>query len=389
LSFTLVDSSWKKVFERELATDHNSVRIVCPFIKRGTIEKMLAARRPKKIQVITRFNLNEFFLGVNDVSALAFLLDLGADIKGIRHLHAKMYLFGSSSAIAGSANLTDRALSRNHEFGFVTNDERIVGECRSYFDRMWREANAIATSRDLEVWRRKLNKFKLRNPKAIENSDLGDYGTDLGIEPDETDVPTLARRLDGRAFVKFLGKGDNRASHSMPVIDEIEGSECHWSVAYPKGRRPKQVDDGATVYLGRLVDAPTDILIFGRAIGRRHRRNLDDASPAEIGRLGWKRKWPHYVRLDDVEFVAGSMSNGVSLDSLMRALGKRSFASTMRNAKKGSGNTNPRKAYRQQPAVELSPEAAAWLDARLTAALQLHGQIPASVLSSFPGPSDS
>lgn len=42
--------------------------------------------------------------------------------------------------IVTSANLTEAALYRNHEFGFLSDDETIVGECRSYFEALWERA---------------------------------------------------------------------------------------------------------------------------------------------------------------------------------------------------------------------------------------------------------
>ena len=47
------------------------------------------------------------------------LLDAGARVRGIRKLHAKLYLFGASRAVITSANLTKSALDSNHEFGLV------------------------------------------------------------------------------------------------------------------------------------------------------------------------------------------------------------------------------------------------------------------------------
>ena len=96
--------------------------------------------------------------------------------------------------------------------------------------------------------------------------------------------------------------------------------------------------------------------IFGRAIGMKHRPGRDDATDEDIALRGWKAKWPRYFRVHHAEFVAGTMSNGVSLNEMMAMLGPNSFRPTQRNAAQVSGNTDPRKAYRQQAAVELSDE---------------------------------
>src|SRR5207248_501713 len=94
----------------------------------------------------------------------------------------------------------------------------------------------------------------------------------------------------------------------------------------------------------------------------------------------WKRKWSRYVRVHHAEFVNGSMRNGVSLNELMNTLKERAFAATQRNASAGTGNTDPRKAYRQQAAVKLTPSGARWVDHRLEAAFRLHGKLTPALL---------
>ena len=71
------------------------------------------------LKVITRFDLNEFAQGVSDIAALRMSIKANARVRGVRNLHAKLYIFGTSRAIITSANLTEAALRRNHEFGTV------------------------------------------------------------------------------------------------------------------------------------------------------------------------------------------------------------------------------------------------------------------------------
>ena len=104
-------------------------------------------------------------------------------------------------------------------------------------------------------------------------------------------------------------------------------------------------------------------------------------------RRPWKEKWPHYVRVHHPEFVTGTLENGVSLAELMDSLGSNAFESTKRNAAKGSGNTNPRKALMQQAAVELSAEGFAWLNVNLEDAFAKFGKLPAAELGQLDQPS--
>ena len=121
MTIRLVDVGWGKELIEALRADASEFKIICPFIKAGALDRLLSTR-PKLIQVITRFNLADFADGVSDLAALRRLLIAGARVRGVRDLHAKLYLFGASRAIITSANLTEAALNRNHEFGMVSQD---------------------------------------------------------------------------------------------------------------------------------------------------------------------------------------------------------------------------------------------------------------------------
>ena len=144
--------------------------------------------------------------------------------------------------------------------------------------------------------------------------------------------------------------------------------------------------DGAIVFIGMFTKDPYDIRIFGRATGMAYKEIGDDATEADIKCREWKKDYPRYIRVHDAEFVDGPMTNGVSLGELMEALGERSFASTKRNAASGEGNVDPKKAYMQQAAVELSPEGLTWLGDRLQSAFETHGKVPRAELSELDQP---
>ena len=187
-------------------------------------------------------------------------------------------------------------------------------------------------------------------------SDLLDHGADAGI------IPAYPPNSPGyfadppQALVKFAGRSNDRSSLSTRTIEEIEGTGSHWAVCYPTTRRPRNVENGAVVFVGRFTRDPDDIVIYGRAIAMKHVPIRDEATPKDIERRRWKQDWSNYIRVHHAEFVAGSLANGVSLNVLMDALGSDSFASTKRNAKLREGNTNPRRSYSQQSAVVLSAE---------------------------------
>lgn len=384
MTFQLVDTGWAQVLADAVATDHSKVRLVCPFIKKGAVERLLSGGTPGSLRVITRFNLDDFARGVSDLAALRLLLASGATIRGVKHLHAKLYLFGNR-AVVTSANLTEAALVRNHEFGFVAENGEIVARCRKYFDDLWSKAGADLTSARLAHWEQTVTAYLAKGASPAQASGLGDEGANAGVAAEPLEFPPVVDESQ-QAFVKFFGESSNRASRSLSLLEEVRRSGSHWACDYPKDKRPRRVEDGAIMFMARLVKDPADILIYGRAIGMRHIEGRDDASAADIALRPWKAIWPHYVRVHHAEFVAGTLANGVSLNALMDALKSDAFLPTQRNAAKGEGNTDPRRAYLQQAAVELTPQALVWVNERLQRAFNQYGTLPAAELATLDWP---
>lgn len=384
MTIRLIDTGWGRELTEGLSADDSELKIICPFIKYGAIEPLLSGQ-PKSIRVITRFNLADFAEGVSDTLALRKLLDSGACVRGVRNLNAKLYLFGTSRAILTSANLTVAALNRNHEFGMVAEDETVIAVCQAYFDDLWGRGGSDLSRDQIDAWEEIVTRYRASGGRSNRGTGLGDFGVNAGI----VDTPPVSLPFvvaDARqAFVKFLGESGNRVPLSFSAIKEIEQAGCHWAVAYPKNKRPRSVTDGAVMFMAKLTDEP-DIRIFGRAIGMKHEPGRDDATPEDISLRPWKAAWPRYIRVHHAEFVAGSMKNGVSLNELMDTLSADSFAPTQRNAERGEGNTDPRRAYRQQAAVELSREGLSWLSERLQAAFDTHGKVSLDTLDNLDWP---
>jgi hypothetical protein len=193
---------------------------------------------------------------------------------------------------------------------------------------------------------------------------------------------------DKQAFVKFFGNNNCRSSLDNAIFEEVKTEGCHWSCNYPKNKHPRNVEDGAVMFMGRLVD-PIDIIIFGKATGWRHVDGRDEASEKEIERRPFKKKWSNYIRVHDPEFVAGKLRNGVSLNRMMDELQSDSFISTQENARKGTGNVKPRRAYMRAPSVALTNEAFAWLNDRLEQSFTRWGKLTPAELATLDWPDDA
>lgn len=381
----LIDDDWARTFDRATAAVSDEVRIVCPFIQRKVVDRLLRKGSPQSLRVITRFCLSDFCEGVSSTAALRVLLGHGAQIRGVKHLHAKMYIFGGRRAIVTSANLTDAALRRNYEVGLVIDDPQSVAKCQRSFEDIWVRGGDDLTLERLEGWEREINGARARGLIVVPPLSLRDEGCNLNKGTD-VNVSTPLVADANQAFVKFWGESTNRVLRDFPVMEEVERAGCHWACTYPKGKRPRQVENGALMYMGRLVRDPADTMIFGRALALEHEPGRDDATRDEQKLRPWKSQWSHYIRVYNGQFLDGTMADGVSLGEMMDALGPDSFASTQRNARTGSGNTNPRNAYRQQPAVRLSRKGQRWIDRRLQAAFDRYGMIPTSELATLDWP---
>jgi hypothetical protein len=384
-NFELIDKGWDKVIKDAVAEKCTEVRVICPFIKMRAARRLWAAKCPELIQVITRFNQAEMCDGVSDTEALRLLLESGAKVRGVRNLHSKLYLFGERRVIVTSANLTEAALLRNHEFGFVSNDTTIIKRCREYFDALWKRSGSDLTLTRLEEWEKRIAKVQAAGARPSARRGLSDEGANAGFGTEVIVVPPRVAEAP-QAFIKFFGHHANRLSRDFPVLKEVEGSGCHWACTYPKTKRPRQVRDGAVMFMGRLVENPQDTIIYGRAIALAHVPGRDEASPAEIKKRGWKQKWSLYVRVHDAEFLARELGNGISMREMMGDLGSDSFVSTQTNARNGSGNTDPRRACRQQASVYLTDKAFAWINQRLEKAFTAYGKLTPAELEQLDWP---
>lgn len=217
-SIRLVDTGWDSEMTTAIQTDPSEVRIICPFIKEGALERLLSYR-PRNVKVITRFNLNEFSQGISDIGALRKLLGIGARIRGIRNLHAKLYIFGTSRAIITSANLTMSALTRNQEFGVVADDIAVISTCRDYFDELWRRGRSNLSRSMLNGWAEKITQHHADGEGSNRVTALGDFGQNVGLVAKFSDSFPAVLADAKKAFVKFLGEADAREPVSSDTID--------------------------------------------------------------------------------------------------------------------------------------------------------------------------
>jgi hypothetical protein len=384
----LVDSGWETELSDGLAMCEGRLLVTCPFIKHSVVVRLLNQTSLNELLVVTRFNLADFARGVSDIAALQTLMEAGAQVRGLRGLHAKVFVFGNRRAAVTSANLTESALKGNIEIGCISDDKAFVASCAKRV-RELHARGVSATADELADWDESVKGCLRHAGRDDPIASLPDHGAPPAEphEPPPVPAPGVSTGRDGwvaesrQAFIKFAGLGHERAPLTDAVLGEISGSGAFKFGAYPAGQgHPWRVEDGATIFMSRITSDPNDMRIVGRAIAIAHDPEHDMATAGEIKRRDWLTQWPYLVRVHDPQFIDGTLGDGVALSALMDELGPVCFRSTKRRVRAGEQNVNPRRSVRQKADVELSDEGFAWMTERFESALANHGAIPSEQL---------
>lgn len=357
----VIQNKWLANFLEELE-NAKELKIISPFISDNMVSHLLNNWKGNSIQIITRFNLNDFRSGVSNLSALKRLIENGAEIKGIQGLHSKAYIFDNNSVIITSANFTNGGFFNNYELGIKSNEKVEVLDSINYFKTLW----DIDKNR-LEI--NQINEWKdiIKSNRIISSgANLKDYGT------------SIVRKVIGekRHFIKFYGTGNERADWDKEVIDLVESTHCHFAVTFSDGnRRPTRYNEGDIVYMARMIEGD-EYAIYGKAIARKHDRIRDVASKEDIKEIYWKKEYPIYIRVHSGEFLDTTFRNCPKMGILMNELGYECFRKTKERHFNGEENINPRLSLMRKPDIWLSEEGAYWVEQKFQEAIKNYNLVP-------------
>lgn len=324
--YKIIQKDWLYHFITELK-GARTIYLISPFIAKTTVDHLLKHKcKETLINLITRFNLNEFQSGASSLAALKELVDHGVRIKGIKNLHSKLYLFDDKSVIIGSANFTTNGFFNNFEYGIKSIDNEIITTSREYFDSLWRLSPELLDTETIESWEVILKK----SSHLITSPKLPDFGTKA----------TIHESIKTKYFVKFFGKTEFRSDLAYHSRSEIERSHCHWALTFSgKKGKPRRYNHGDVVYMARMLNG-NDYAIFGKGTALKHIDNRDTASTEDINQIEWKVDWPIYIRVMNTEFIDSSMKNCPKMSDLMECLNYESFYNTQIKHLRGEENIN-------------------------------------------------
>lgn len=363
----VIQNKWLDNFLKEL-TNTKELKIISPFITDNMVTHLLDNWNGNTIKVITRYNLNDFRSGVSSLKALRRLIEGGAEIKGIKDLHSKAYVFDSKSMIITSANFTNGGFFNNYELGIKSESKEQIKETLDYFEKLWSFNNDLLEMSKITEWQ----KIIAENRITTTGTNLKDFGT------------SIIKKVIGNKnyFIKFYGRGNNRANWNQNVIDIIDGTHCHFAITFPKGkgdRRPIRYKEGDIVYLARMIDEQ-EYAIFGKAIARKHDRIRDVASREDKEYIVWKEEFSIYIRVHSGEFLNTTFKNCPKMGILMNELGYECFKKTKERHNKGEENINPRLSLMRKPDIWLSEEGAYWVEQKFQQAKKKYSLIDQSFI---------
>jgi len=123
-----IQNPWENKLLELVDNIHEELFIINPFIKKEIIEKILASLENKKLKILLKTNVYDMSNDVFDLESLYLLKTHNAEIRAIRNLHAKLFIFDNKKAIVTSSNLTKAGLNSNIEFSILIEDDGFVND---------------------------------------------------------------------------------------------------------------------------------------------------------------------------------------------------------------------------------------------------------------------
>lgn len=357
----VIQNNWLTNFLKELGNT-KELKIISPFITDNMVTHLLNNWEGNTIEVITRFNLNDFRSGASNLNGLKRLIENGAEIKGIKDLHSKAYIFDKKSMIITSANFTNGGFFNNHELGIRSESEEQIKETLNYFKKLWTINDELLDASTIIEWQNIIAK----NRTASTGNNLPDYGN------------SFVKKVIGEKnyFIKFYGTNDERAGWNEKVIDEIAGTHCHFAVTFSDSNgRPRRYQEGDVIYIARMLEGG-EYAIYGRAIARSHIDSRDVASKDDMAKINWKKYYPVYIRVHSAEFINSTLGKCPMMGKLISDLGYDCFRSTKQRHINGEININPRNTLMQKADVILSEDGAYWVEQQFQKAKKKLSQVP-------------
>ena len=120
----IVKNPSSKTFYGLIKESSAQLLLCAPYIKKEVVNEILKNKQlTTTLSVITSAKAANFISGSSDIEAIEMLVDNGVKVINYQKLHAKIYLFDNKKALITSANLTNKALFHNYEYGILVHED--------------------------------------------------------------------------------------------------------------------------------------------------------------------------------------------------------------------------------------------------------------------------
>ncbi len=237
-----------------LATTSGVVRIVSPYVSESIILGDIGNR---EVRLLTAVNKKDIGFGATSLDALERLIDKGVKCRSMPDdptLHAKVYIFGSESALVTSANFTKRALDDNIEVGSIV-DEDGVQTLTAWFEKLWKTAKVLDAQRIAQL-KQETAELRLACSDFRDKWELTGHADGPGPEPNPPTTP-----------VSYFLCNTNRRydpSRDCERAMKARGYAAAWNEGIPGIGTMRKVQPGDIVL---LYENGVGIVAIGRAEG--------------------------------------------------------------------------------------------------------------------------
>lgn len=139
-----------------LITKANNINIAVAFLTNTKILENLS-NQGCKVRIVVRLG---FPTSPTALESLLKISNIEARFFSDRSFHPKLYIFGSSGALVGSANLTNLAMTTNQEIMLhVDAEDNIFTELVDLFSEYWEQAKVL-TRQTVEDYKKIYERFK-------------------------------------------------------------------------------------------------------------------------------------------------------------------------------------------------------------------------------------
>lgn len=344
MAIELLNKEHLSTFKNSIDNAKKHIRIVSPFIGFETSKQLDSSLKDTKVEctIITRFYREDFLNHASSLEGLKILIEAGFKVIALKNLHAKLYIFDNELAILGSANFTMGGFRFNHELSLLIEDEdNLINQLSIYYDDLLKKielsGNWQLNLKMIEEEIKLLDKLsKNRKDKSVKYKNTHQFGAELTDQNENCESDEIEKIIrehiklgfDHGVWLKFVGTGDDRFEPTEKYSPEILSSNNKTDTSFP--RNPRSIVDGDFIYLSALSRDKNSVatpMIVARAKTKGFKVE-NTVTEEDCKQHIWRKEYPYYVEIHDIEILDTEIKNCISLDRLIRELGSDLYPST-------------------------------------------------------------